>query len=230
MITLYDLVAADPNVAFSPYCWRVKFVLRHKGLAFETAPCGFTDKALFAFSNHKQLPVITDGDRTICDSWEIANYLEDEYPHTRSIFGGPACRDQALFLKSWCETKLQPALLPLILMDIFHRIDPKDKRYFRETREARFGKALEAVCTQPAADLEALRATIEPLRAVVRQQPYLAGTSPMFADYMVMAHFMSARIMSPVELLEPSDPVSAWRERMFDALEGYGRLAPSAAS
>lgn len=228
MITLYDLVAADPVVAFSPYCWRVKFALKHKGLEFAAVPCCFTDKEVFAFSNHKQLPVVKDGDKTICDSWRIVSYLEDQYPNTPSVFGSRACRDQALFLKFWCETKLQPAMLPLILIDIVRRLHAKDKRYFRETREARFGKPLEAVCTQPVAELGAFRAVLEPVRAVVREQPYLAGTAPMFADYMVMAHFLCARMMSPIELIEPFDPVFAWRERMLEALDGYGRRAPSA--
>ena len=30
---LYDLAGADPNLRFSPYCWRAKFALAHKGLA-----------------------------------------------------------------------------------------------------------------------------------------------------------------------------------------------------
>ena len=35
-IKLYDLAAAEDDRRFSPYCWRVKMALLHKGLDFET--------------------------------------------------------------------------------------------------------------------------------------------------------------------------------------------------
>ena len=43
-IKLYDLAAAEDDRRFSPYCWRVKMALKHKGLDFETIPWRFTEK------------------------------------------------------------------------------------------------------------------------------------------------------------------------------------------
>ena len=37
--------------------------------------------------------------------------------------------------------------------------------------------------------------------------------------------FQWARAMSPVRLLEPDDPIFAWRERMLDLHGGYAREA-----
>ena len=37
-IALWDLAGADEARRFSPYCWRTKMALWHKGLAFETIP------------------------------------------------------------------------------------------------------------------------------------------------------------------------------------------------
>ena len=34
-ITLWDLAGAEDDRRFSPYCWRVKMALAHKGLEFE---------------------------------------------------------------------------------------------------------------------------------------------------------------------------------------------------
>ena len=42
MIKLYDLAAAEDDRRFSPYCWRTKMALKHKGLEFETVPWRFT--------------------------------------------------------------------------------------------------------------------------------------------------------------------------------------------
>jgi glutathione S-transferase len=37
--------------------------------------------------------------------------------------------------------------------------------------------------------------------------------------------FQWARVMSPLRLLEPDDPVFAWRERVLDLFGGYAREA-----
>jgi len=43
-IVLYDLAGAEPDRRFSPFCWRTKMALAHKGLEAETVPWRFTEK------------------------------------------------------------------------------------------------------------------------------------------------------------------------------------------
>src|SRR5438132_702894 len=47
-ITLYDLAGAEDDRRFSPYCWRIRMALKHKGLEFETVPWRFTEKEAIA--------------------------------------------------------------------------------------------------------------------------------------------------------------------------------------
>src|SRR3954447_20927262 len=79
-IKLYDLAGADDDRRFSPYCWRVKMALAHKGLQVESFPWRFTEKDTIAFSGQKHVPVIVDGNRFVSDSWAIAMYLDEAYP------------------------------------------------------------------------------------------------------------------------------------------------------
>ena len=44
-IELYDLAGAEDDRRFSPYCWRIKLALAHKGLEFETIPWRFHEKS-----------------------------------------------------------------------------------------------------------------------------------------------------------------------------------------
>ena len=37
-LKLFELVGADPTRPFSPYCWRTRMALAHKGLTAETIP------------------------------------------------------------------------------------------------------------------------------------------------------------------------------------------------
>ena len=80
IIQLYDLAGADENLRFSPFCWRVRMALAHKGLVYETIPWRYGDKAKIIATGQGAVPVIVDGETMIHDSWVIANYLEDEYP------------------------------------------------------------------------------------------------------------------------------------------------------
>ena len=225
-ITLYDLAGADAAWRFSPFCWRAKMALRHKGLEARDVPLRFTQKEVIAFSGQGLVPVLTDAGKTICDSWEIARYLESAYPDRRALFGGPASEAQALFLRYWCDLTLQPLILRLIVLDIYAHIHETDRAYFRQSREARFGMPLEQIPVPPERGIPALREAIAPLRATVQRQPYLGGETPRFVDYMVFAHFQCPRIVSPLRLLDTGDPVFAWRERMLDALDGLARSAP----
>src|SRR5579862_9281290 len=79
-IIMYDLAGADPDLRFSPYCWRTRFALAHKGMPVETIPWRFTETDAIAFSGQGRVPVIRDGDRVVNDSWSIAEYLDETCP------------------------------------------------------------------------------------------------------------------------------------------------------
>lgn len=228
-ISFYDLAGADDNLRFSPYCWRVKMALRHKGLEARAIPWRFTEKEQIAFSGQGLVPVLVDGEKTVSDSWEIARYLEEAYPDHPSLFGGSACETQLVFLKSWCELTLHPLLLRLTILDLFACLHDKDKAYFRQSRESRFGKALEQIQVPTEQGILVLREALAPLRATLQRQPYVTGSTPRFADYMVFAHFQFAQAVSPLRLIEPDDPVYAWRERLLATFGGFDASAPSTA-
>ena len=227
---LYDLAGADPNRRFSPYCWRAKLALAHKGLEVETIPWRFTEKEAIAFSGQGRVPVLVDGDRTVFDSWTIANYLEDEYPDRPSLFGGDGGRAIGRFVNNWADSTLTGAVARVVLMDIYERLDEKDRDYFRESREQRFGKRLEDICADRDASVAAFRQAVEPLRQTLARQPYLGGDAPLYVDYIVFGHLQWARCISPIPLLASDDPLAAWRERILDACGGFARLAPAYAA
>jgi glutathione S-transferase len=105
---LYDLAGADPNLRFSPYCWRACLALAHKGLEVETVPWRFTEKDVIAFSGQGLVPVLVDDETTVADSWAIATYLEERYPDCPSVFGGPGGMAPTRFVNAWADTVLNP--------------------------------------------------------------------------------------------------------------------------
>jgi glutathione S-transferase len=217
-IKLYELAGAEDDRRFSPYCWRIRFALEHKQLEFETVACRFTDKDAIAFSGQDKVPVLVDGDVVVSDSWAIACYLERTYPDRPSLFGGPAGQALSRFYVDWADMALHGALIRLLASDIHAHLHEKDKGYFRESREKRFGATLEEFCSDSARALQELKRILAPLRRTLQSQPYLGGDAPLSADYTVMGAFMWARSVSQVVLLEPDDPVVLWRSRLLDRL------------
>jgi glutathione S-transferase len=223
-LRLYDLAGADPNRRFSPYCWRIRLALAHKRLPVETIPWRFTEKAEIAPSGSKTVPVLVDGDRWIADSWTIANYLEDAYPDSPSLFGGAAARRLTRHYSSLADA-LVSAIFPFIALDILERVANRDREYFRASREQRVGKTLEAFVANRDAGLAGFRASLAPLRTTLKTQPFFGGDEPLYADYALFGQFQWARCISPFALLEEGDPVKLWRDRLLDCFDGLARKA-----
>jgi glutathione S-transferase len=225
-IVLYDLAGADPALRFSPYCWRIRMALAHKGLAVETVPWRFTDKEMIRFSGQGRVPVIRDGQTIVSDSWAIACHLEAQYPERPSLFGGSGGQAHARLINAWADVAVLGAAARLVVRDILDVLDPKDSDYFRSSREQRFGMTLEAVQEDGRANrLAAFRDSLTPARLVLRAQPWLGGAAPSYADHILFGTLQWPRCISRFEMLAPDDPVAAWQERALDLYDGLGRSA-----
>ena len=220
-LKLFELVGTDASRPFSPFCWRTRMALAHKGLAAETIPWCFTDKAAIAPHGSEKVPVLLDGDRAVADSWAIANYLEDTYPDRPSLFGGDGGRAMARMLNWWGDITVIGGIFPLIIADIPLGLAPVDADYFRKSREARFGKSLEEVMAGREQAVLAFRKSLEPMRQTLKTQPFLGGDAPNYADYIVFGPFQWARVVSPFRLLEESDAVHV-RADSDEAADGFG--------
>jgi glutathione S-transferase len=225
-IEMYDLAGADPNRRFSPYCWRIKLSLKHKGLDFKTIPWRLTEKSVIAPYNSERVPVIVDDGRAIADSWRIANYLEDSYRDRSPLFGGEQARALARFYNQWTDVTLHAAMGPIVVGDILQHLDARDHDYFRSSREARLGTRLESLADHREDYLATLQQVLDPLRQTLAAQPFLAGDAPLYPDYIVFGAFQWARSISNVRLVLPSDPIDSWRQRLLDAFRGFAREAP----
>jgi len=218
---LYDLSTTDDQ-RFSPYCWRSKLALAHKGLDFATEPVRFTEKHKIAFSEQGKVPVLDDGGTVVHDSWAIAEYLEDTYPDAPALFPGATGRQMAKMTNEWTDG-LHGTIFPCIILDIFRRLDAEDQAYFRKTREARFGESLEDLQAGRDARIGEFReVALASMRVHLSERPYIAGAAPAYGDYIVFGTFQWARLTSDFDILEAGDPVADWRSRMVERTAELG--------
>ena len=225
-LKLFELVGTDAARPFSPYCWRTRMALAHKGLSAESIPWCFTEKQSIAPYKSEKVPVLLDGDNSVVESWAIANYLEDTYPDRPSLFGGEGGRAMARMINWWGDIAIVNGIFPMIAADVHSHLKPEDAAYFRRTREERMGKPLEELTTDRDKEVAKFRRSLDPLRLTLRTQAFLGGDAPNYADYIVFGGFQWARVTSPFRLLEDKDLVYAWRERLLDAFDGMARKSP----
>ena len=229
-ILLYELVGRDPARPFSPHCWKAVMALAHKELDFRRVPTAFTGIPSIEGGACKTVPSIRDGDRIVQDSFEIALHLERTYPDRPSLFGGEGGIAMARFIERWSQLTIHTYLGAAALMDIHDSLAPEDQRYFRQSREERYGKRLEDVPAGREAGLTAFRASLEPLRSMLNYQPWIGGESPLFPDYIVFGAFQWARVISPYPVLAADDPIAGWFGRCLELHDGLaGRVSAAAA-
>jgi len=226
VIELWELKGGDGR-RYSAYSWRTKMALKHKQLDWQSHPVLMSDKQTLAFSSGKTVPVIKDGETVVRDSWKIAEYLEARYPE-KSLFGGAIGHGVTQTFNTWVDRVLIAMTMPVIVADLHERIDAGDEAYFRKQFEGYLKSTLEEARGRRAEFASRLARQLEPMQATLKRQPFVCGAAPAYADYILFSVFQWARIASPQDLLIPSDPLYAWRERMLDLYDAFGRHTPIA--
>lgn len=200
--------------------------LAHKQLTPECVPVPFTDKETIAFSGQDRVPVLLDDGKAISDSWNIACHLEERYPDRPSLFGGETGRSLTQFVDLWATRTMFPPLVRLVLCDVLEHLDEEDATYVRDSREKQLRLTFEQLRAQRDAHREPFSESLAPVRSQLKREPFLAGANPGYADYTVFGPFQWARMISPYRVLDSSDPVYGWRERMLGLFDGLAASAP----
>lgn len=223
-ITLYDLQLAS-GCTISPFVWRTKYALAHKGFDVDIVPGGFTGIVDRTGGRSERVPVIVDDGEWVLDSWKIAEYLDEKYPDRPMLFEGPSMKVLTKFIDAWLwKTAIGPWFSCYILD--YHDLSlPCDHAYVRESRETMFlgGRKLEEVQAGREDRLPLVPPTLEPLRQLLRETPWLGGDKPNFADYTALAVFLWTGSVATTPPLTEDDPLRDWLDRGFDLYGGLGR-------
>ena len=228
-ITLYDLCGADRSLRFSPHCWRARMALAHKGVAFETMPTAFTEIAAVEDGGSKTVPVLNDNGVIVRDSFDIAVYLDDAYPDLPALFGHDGVAAAARLIQNWVNAAIHPILARMMIKDIHDVIAPADRVYFRESREKRFGKTLEAAQTGLEANQDALAGALMPARVTLDNHEWLGGGGPLYTDYILFGSLFWLVAVTGRLPLPDDDAVAAWFNRCLDLHDSLAREARRAA-
>jgi len=228
-LALYDLEGRDGR-RISPFCWRTKYALAHKGLAAEDRPVGFTDIKSIGKdigAGITSVPVLDHDGKLVADSWQIALYLDRTFDDTAPIFPNQDALSYAQFVEKWLFSQIFTVLFPAMVKKVHDHLKPQDQAYFRESREKNLGgMTLEQAETRSAQGLGAMNVALGPLRGKIQDTDFLCGNAPGYADYVAASTFMWARAVYPHALFAPGDPAAQWYTRCLDLYGGLGRATP----
>jgi glutathione S-transferase len=222
-IRLYGLVIGN-GLWVSPYVWRIRYALAHKGLSCETVPLGFTEIAGAFKGRFKTVPVIEHGDCMLAESWDIADHLDPAFPGRPALFAGSAEHAMVRLTDAWFSAEVVRKMFLIYALDIHDAARPEDRSYFRRTRELRLkGRTLEEAAADRESRLPALRDALAPLRAHLSRFPFIGGAAPNYADYIVLGAFLWVAGVSTLPMLAHDDTLRAWVDRGCDLYGGLGR-------
>ena len=218
---LYDLAGADPALRFSPFCWRIRMALAHKGLDGRDHPL-----ALHREGPHR---LRRPGAGAGAGGWgpDPARQLgHRRIPRGRLSAPSQPVRRAATaqavtrFVNGWTDASCIPGSpgwwcgtswtawrrrMPAISAKAGRSASAPRWRSSSPTREA---------------NLPAFRRELQPLRLALRGQPFLSGEAPAYADYIVFGAFSGPARSAPSGCWRPDDPVHAWRGRMLGLFDG----------
>lgn len=214
--TLYELANVE-----SPFVWRNKFALAHKGLAYNSHRTAFTDIPNVCGGRHKTVPILVDEDGTeSSDSLAISTYLDHTYPDAPSLLGdelGARAEEIGTLIGAGFQN-----FFPLYIKDICDGLPEKDAAYFRSTREARFNATIEDLCVNRESRLPQARKALDPLREALGDAPWFAGQTPAHADYIVLAFFAWLKGCATTPPLDAGDMLVDYIQRGFALYGGIG--------
>ncbi|WP_177332307.1 glutathione S-transferase family protein [Pseudomonas sp. BMS12] len=215
MRELFELCGADPQVVFSPYCWRVRLALAYKELDFVSRPIRFSDKALIGFSNQQLVPVLRDGEQVTNDSLAILQYLDATHAQAPAV--GDDLAYSRLRLLDSLFAPMRIGLFKHLILRIYAAIADEDRTYFRESRERNLGTTLEAFADEAGGRAQFCQA-LAPVSSVLGKQPYLDGERPGAADFLLGGLFFWAWSLGSAPWAEDA-AASAWFQRLLERCE-----------
>ena len=212
MITLYEL-AGKNDLRFSPPCWNVKLCLLYKNIDFETVAIGFSEKNKILFSNQQLVPVLKHQDGHITDSWNIINWLDENYENPK-LFVNEASKNFSHFLYLWTSRQILPILFKIIAHEIPNILEGDDLNHYIITREERIKGPITKFVPVISDSIKKFRSLINPMRSLIKKNGFISGSNPGIEDFIFFGNFKWVYTCSSCNLLDKEDEVFQWYKKI----------------
>lgn len=166
----------------SPYVRKVLVCLAEKGIPYELDPLVpfYGDERFSRLSPLRRIPVLRDGEVTLCDSSVICQYLEDRHPEPALYPKNIAERARARWLEEFADTRMGDVFIWRLFGQLV-------------IRPAVWGEAPDAAVVQRARD-EEIPAILDYLESELPAQGYFCSELSI-ADLSIACFFRNAAMV-----------------------------------
>ncbi len=223
-IQFYELAGENTDIKFSPFVWRTRMALLHKGLDFESHAWQFKDRTS---TEHKTVPAIYDNGKMISDSFEIAKYLDAQYPDKPTLMNGAEGEAHAQLVSAICNNLIFFTAVTMAIYPVSQILDNESAPYFLETREGKFGKKLSEINADDRdAAKENLKKGLAAFEDTLGISDYLGGEKPTYADYTLFGVLKWIDVVA-YRPVDDSSNVGKWFDRISNLYNGNAANAPT---
>ena len=213
-LLLYEHVAENGKVV-DPYSWRIRLSLAHMNIKVKRVPISlFKFRQSFLQEKLEKLPMVVDGKRKIESSWEVAKYLERNFPEHPTLFGGEVGTHLAQFIDAWAEQNVLKYIYALLGHRIYEILVPDDRPLFEEFLKRDFNLRVDLLGRQKDDELFKFRKALEPFRLTMMDRPFLSGELPAYGDFILYGPLKWAEDIYGGPLIESDDIIFLWKSRM----------------
>lgn len=197
----------------SPYVRKVLVALETKGVPYEIDPITpfLGNEDFGAVSPLRRIPVLIDGELTLCDSTVICEYIEETYPEPALLPKAPADRARARWIEEYADTRMGD----LLIWRLFFQKGVGPRVFGLETDEALVSRTIDT-------DLPAM---MDYLEGQAPADGYLFGDQPSYADIAVACPFKNGAMVRWRPDAGRWPKTSAWVARTL-ALPAFLKLEP----
>ncbi|MBS71308.1 MAG: hypothetical protein CML91_07495 [Rhodobiaceae bacterium] len=215
MITLFDLSGKN-DLRFSPYCWRVKYLLNFRKITYQTKPTCFTERLNNTFFGDAKLPTIMDDGIKISNSFNIAEHIENKYVDIDQRIINSENKSSLHFINHWSDHFLNTSILERVAYDIISVLDHKDIEYFIESRSKRFGMSPKDFQTYNMNKSEnSFNKCCNFLDKILEKQRYLLGDNITYAEMIVFGSFTwGEKVSKNTQIEKKFERLSAWKNEL----------------
>lgn len=174
------------HTPLSPYCRKIRMLLREKDLAFELVNENVWDRRreFFTLNHAGEVPVLVDENGTVVShSNAISEYLEEVYPEFNFLGTNPVKRAEVRRIVGWFDTRFENEVTQNLL---FEKIYKRLWQYGEPSSEAiRAGK-------------KNITYHLDYIAFLTQDKQWLAGDKITLADMAAAAHLSSLDYLGDV--------------------------------
>jgi glutathione S-transferase len=169
------------------------------------------------------VPTIIHDGRIVQDSYEIAKYLDNQFPSPSLLHNQEGVHR---YLTHYIESEISPLISKLVCLKVYAELDDENKKYYRTTREARFNTTLEHHVGNEENNFASLVEKIQIIDRMLMQFVWISGSQIGWADIVTASWLLFLETFQPQlhsQLLDKYPSIAAWQKKIQQYKTAYNQ-------